>query len=183
VQVKGTAYLARKNQILKTRGEKAWDDFVARLAEEVPFFKKPILQTTGIPHESFLRFQELLIGEFFDGKDEAYWTMGAAAAEWALTEGPYKAFIASKDVRSFVLTFPALWRNYFDTSDVEMSFMPGEIRVQARGLPTWHQYFEFLVMGYFTRALELLGARSIHSQRVRGGPGVPDFCYLFWFNA
>jgi hypothetical protein len=179
VQVKGTAFLARKNQILKTRGEQPWNDFIRRLGEEIPFFTNLILQTTLIPYDSFLRFQERLIETFFDGKDDAYWTMGAAAAEWALTEGPYKAFIASKDVKAFVQTFPALWRNYFTTSDCEMFYAPGEVRVTARGLPCWHQYFEYLVMGYFKRSLEMLGAKSIKWQRLKGGPGVPDFCYRF----
>jgi hypothetical protein len=180
VFVKGTAFLARKNQIFKTRGEDPWNRFIEGLAQRRPFFNRPILQTTNIPVDDFLDFQESMVAEFFRGEDRAYWEIGAAAAQWALTEGPYKQFIESRDVKSFALVFPALWRNYFTVSDCDIKFEAGPpqaVTVHARGLPRWHPYFEYLVMGYFKKSLEMLGARSVDVQALASG--VKDFGYRF----
>jgi hypothetical protein len=182
VYVKGSAFLARKNQIFKLRGEPAWNRFIDELAKKLPFFKQPVLTATNIPVDAFLVFQQAMVDEFFDGEDRAYWEIGASAAQWALTEGPYRACSSSRDIRSFVLNFPALWRAYFTTSDCDVTYAagpPATVTVQAHGLPRWHPYFEYLVMGYFKKSLEMLGAHRVDVRQIAGGPGVKDFCYEF----
>jgi hypothetical protein len=42
--------------------------------------------------------------------------------------------------------------------------------IKAENLPIWHPYFEYLVVGYVKRALDLLGAEQIFVRRVTGGP-------------
>ena len=43
MQVKGTAFLARKALLGEQLGEDVWDAFVAEIGETIPIFANPIL--------------------------------------------------------------------------------------------------------------------------------------------
>jgi hypothetical protein len=178
VQIKGTAFLSKKQQIIRMYDEQRWRAFLAHLVREVPFFDVPVLATTLIPAETFLAFQDHMLAWFFDDDVEAYWGIGARSAEWALgSDGPYGHFIASRDIRGFLARFPALWSTYFTASTVSVSMVGDVIEVRTSGLPVWHGYFEYMVMGYFKRALELLGA-SVTARRLSPAQS-RDFRYQF----
>jgi hypothetical protein len=159
MRIKGTAFLSKKRCVTRIHGEARWDNFIAKLAAEIPFFREPVLATTLIPAETFLAFQDRMLATFFAGDEHAYWEIGARSADWALSEGPYKHYIVSRDIPDFVARFPSLWSTYFTTSEAKTSMSSNVIDVYASGLPRWHGYFEYMVMGYFKRALELQGAR------------------------
>ena len=175
--IKGTAFLSKKHQIVRMKGEAAWNQFMQQLAGKDAFFDQTILATTLIPYRTFLWFQDQMLAWFFDGEIDAYWMIGARSADWALKEGPYKSYLANRDIAGFVARFPNLWSTYFTVSEAKTSMTGNLIEVRAFGLPVWHPYFEYLVMGYFKRGLELLGA-TVEEQRVSPARAL-DFHYRF----
>jgi len=181
MRIKGTALLARKAIIEEAFGKEAWSKLLADMRRTRPFFDEPVTASSLIPVPDFLGIHDEIITRFYRGDTNAYFRLGEQSAEWALTVGPYKSFMTRKDLASFVDSFPALWAAYFhETTSTCAATLNGDvITLDARDLPVWHPYFEFLVAGYMKKGLELLGAR-VAMQRVRGGPdGGKAFRYDF----
>ena len=68
MEVKGVAFLARKQLIINKFGEEKWKQFMNKL--------KTILATTWIPVEKFLKFQDVVTNEFFGGDNTTFWELG-----------------------------------------------------------------------------------------------------------
>ena len=170
MNVKGTAYLARVSYLKQKLGENAWDQFIGEYARQVPRFAESALPTTRIPAQDFLDLNDEIVRRFFEGDDKSYWAMGLASAEWGLRQGPYKNFIDSKNYEQFLATGSALWSAYFDAGvlkswwDAEQHM--GEATIVDVPIP--HVYFEYAVMAYVERALELTGATIRETRRLKG---------------
>jgi hypothetical protein len=180
MNMKGTAFLARKKMIIEKFGQPAWDAFLRGIAAEAPAFAAPVIASTTVPIEQFLVFQEALVNTFFKGNTRAYWDMGAASAQWSLTEGPYRAVLDRRDFKELVTTLPGLWSNYYDEGKLAATLEDGIVHVRFTEIPVWHVSFELMVMGYFQRAFELFSKRKVAVKRVSGGaPGV-EVHYMFY---
>lgn len=176
--IKGTAFLSKKNQIVRAHGEQRWLEFLSGLARELPFFDRPVIAGALIPVQLFLQFQDRMLAWFYDGNLEAYWEIGARSADWALgPTGPYRAFITSRDTAGFAHRFPALWTMYFTESEARTDVKGNVIEVHVSGLPVWHGYFEYMVMGYLKRGFELLGAHA--EVTCLTPPKTRDYAYRF----
>ena len=170
MNVKGTAYLARVSYLKQTLGEPAWEQFIAEYAKKVPRFGENVLPTTRIPAQDFVALNDEIVRRFFDGDDQSYWAMGRASGEWGLRQGPYKNFIDSKNYEQFLATGAALWSAYFDAGTLK-SWWNAEAHLgeaTITGVPIPHVYFEYAVMGYIERALELTGATIRETRRLKG---------------
>lgn len=181
MEIKGTAFLSKRQQIVRMHGEARWDVFLAELKRKHPFFVRLILATTLIPVDTFLAFMDELLAHFFGGDERAYWEMGARSADWALTEGPYQLFGADRDIARFIVGMEQLWSIYFTTSRLRLGFDGRCVDAQATGLPVWHGYFEYMVMGYLQRTFELVGWR-VTVERLTP-PRTRDFRYHFILDA
>jgi hypothetical protein len=181
MRIKGTALLARKSIIEEAFGEDAWRKVMEDVGETHPSLGQPLTATTLYLVPDFLALHDEIIRRFYGGNDEAYMRLGEQSAEWALTQGPYKTFMMRKDVRSFVESFPNLWAAYFhETTSTGTATMTGNIIVlEAKNLPVWHPYFEYLIAGYMKKGLELLRAH-VTMRRIEGGPNAgKGFKYEF----
>jgi hypothetical protein len=54
MNIKGTAYLTRKDTIIKTFGEERWNAFSAKLAAKDKYFSQTIMNITLIPLDKFI---------------------------------------------------------------------------------------------------------------------------------
>lgn len=169
MQIKGTAFLGRKSMISQEFGEEAWEAFMARQAAKEPFWKEPIFPSTLIPYQLFFDFMEDLADEFYEGDRWAFWRFGEASAQWALTEGPYKSFLDTKDVGEFVrAVFPVVWRIYCLEGVLEGRLKGNVAHVRLKDMPVSHIYFEYTVMGWAKRSLELLGVEKVEAKKIKG---------------
>lgn len=78
--VKGTAVLARRDAIVRTFGEKRWEEFVAT---QDPAFRR-VLATDRVDVHKFLQLQEAMLKQFYRNDPNALVTLGEKSAEWAL---------------------------------------------------------------------------------------------------
>lgn len=170
MHVKGTAYLARVSYLEKRLGADTVKRFLADHAAKVPALEGPIVPTTRIPAEAFLDLNDEIVRRFFEGDEHSYWAMGLASAEWGLREGPYKHFIDSKSYEQFLATGPALWSAYYDDGTLRSWWNDADHRgeVEIVDVPIAHVYFEYAVMAYVERALELTGATLEETRCVAG---------------
>ena len=180
MQVKGISFIARKQEVINRFGEDSWIKFKKKISKKLPYFNRNILPITNIPIQAFLDFQDELIKEFFNNDTKMYWTLGEESAEWALTKGPYKSFIRSKNIETFIeQRMPFIWNSYFTEGDMEINLDNEIIHIKVH-TPILHIYFEYLIMGYTKKALELVGAQKVEVKRIKGvSVGDKEIYYQF----
>ena len=170
MDVKGTAFVARKAFLERKFGHERFEAILREQAAIDPLFRGPILATSKIPIEAFLRLNDRLVRELYAGDDRSYFEHGAASAEFALGEGgPYRALVTNRDVASFAASAPRIYRTYFDEGDAAGAVTDAtHVSLELTGIPIRHVYFEYAICGYFGRGLELVSGRSIKTKCVRG---------------
>lgn len=168
MNVKGIIFNTGKTTIISVFGEIRWNAFMARLAEKDKYFSNVIMSITPIPIDKFLLFLDELIKEFFNHDYNQYATFGKVAAKFALSgEGPYKSYMLTKDVKTFVETVaPKFYTTYFDEGMVTARLENNVAHMKLTGLPIKHNYFENLLMAYFQKALKIFGKKVI-AKRVK----------------
>lgn len=180
MKIKGSALLARKEIVMRRFGAEAWAQLVADMAATYPYFRAPLVASSLVPVREFLAFHDQMVARFFSGEGNVYFRLGEESAKWALTKGPYRRFLARKDVGEFVESIPNLSSAYWESpaTTYRASLAGKVVTLEVTGLPEWHPYFEDLVVGYIKSALELVTTAPVHAERVRGGGGT-DYEYRF----
>lgn len=167
MQVKGSFFAARRQFITERFGRKAWDDLVSDMARVDAVFGKPILITSLLSGAPYAAFQEEICRRFFGGDENAYWTIGEAAAQWALTVGPY-AQVARDGYAGLVSRLPLVWSMYFTEGNAQATTLADGLRVRISGNALPHISVELGVMGFVARAVALVGTKVLPARRVVG---------------
>jgi hypothetical protein len=170
MDVKGTAFVARKAYLERKFGAARFDALVRAQAKLDPVFAGPILATSRLPIEAFLRLNDRIVRELYGGDERSYFEAGTASAEFALGEGgPYRMLVTNRDLASFAASAPRIYRTYFDEGDAVGTFDgASKVTLALTGIPIRHVYFELAICGYFRRGLELVSSKSVSMQCVRG---------------
>ena len=170
MDVKGTAFVARKALLERKFGVERFDAVLRAQAKLDPIFARPILATSKIPIDAFLRLNDRIVRDLYAGDDKSYFEAGVASAEFALGEGgPYRALVTNRDIVSFAASAPRIYRTYFDEGEAAGTATDEKhIALTLTGIPIRHVYFEYAICGYFGRGLELVSGRTISSKCVRG---------------
>jgi siroheme synthase (precorrin-2 oxidase/ferrochelatase) len=108
-------------------------------------------------------------------------TFGKAAAQFALSsEGPYKSYLLTKDIKQFVESgLPKLWSTYYDEGKVTTKFENNVVHLKITELQVKHYYFEQLLMGYFQKALKIFGKKNVAKQVRSISSGNDDIYFQF----
>src|SRR5579884_3920648 len=97
MEVKGTAFIARKSMLEREHGPERFERVLRKVAATEPCFRAPILATTRLPVESFIKLNDAIVKELYDGDEHSYFRFGEASAAWALSpSGPYKHLVQNK---------------------------------------------------------------------------------------
>jgi hypothetical protein len=179
MNIKGIIYLTGKTTIIEAFGEERWNSFIPKLAAKDKFFSNTIWAITPIPMDKFILFTDEMVKEFFDNDMMQYVTFGKVAAQFALSsEGPYKSYLLTKDIKQFVASvIPKLWSTYFDEGKATTLLDNNVIHLKITEFQIKHYYFEKLLMGYFQKAIKLFGKKTVAKQ-VRGISSGDDDIYF-----
>lgn len=165
MDVKGTAFLARKTMIEREFGAQRFAAVIREACGRDPSFATAILATSKIPIEAFLRFNEIIVRDLFRGDEQSYFRFGEASAVWALgPDGPYRRLVTDRGVAELAASAPAIYRNYFDHGEARSEMRsPTEVRLCIVGIDAPYRpvYFEYAVMGYFKRGLEMVSGKTV----------------------
>lgn len=170
MRVKGTAYLARLVLLReKLTEEGAVERFVEDYARTNPEFRTHIIPTSQIPAEAFLKFIDHIVAEVYGGDTHSLWELGRRSADWTLKQGPYRSLLELRDIPRFAAMAPVMWSNFFDKGSARSVTEADHIDLWIEDVPAdlRHPYFEFSVVGYFQRGLELLGT-DVQTERIAG---------------
>jgi hypothetical protein len=170
MEVKGVALLARQTMMVEAIGEQAWRDFLAEFARQHPVFARPVMPMTLLPVDAFIRLNDTMLQRFFKGDVQTYWLFGEKSADYALRQGQLKAMFGPGDYKRFLQFTPGIWKGYF-TEGVLEAIAPkgaGYTDLRITGVSTPHVYFEYSVMAFAKRGLEVLGAKNLRYETLKG---------------
>jgi hypothetical protein len=171
MHVKGTAFLARKATLETELGADRVNAVFRRFAAGKAAFPSPVLATSLIPMADFLELNDAIVRELYEGDPMSYWAFGRGSAEWALTEGPYRRVREQKSLDAFADSASSLYRNYFTEGRARSERdANGTIHLYIDGIPPQfhHVYFEYAIVGYFERGLEMVSGGRVRHTRVAG---------------
>ena len=160
-------------------GEERWNSFMTRLAAKDNYFSKMIMSITLIPVDKLIIFFDEMCREFFNNDRMQYSMFGKVGAKNALSsDGPYKSYMLTNDVKQFVESvLPKLWSTYFDEG-VPTTLLENNIaHLKITGLQIKNLYFEYLIMGYFQKALKMFGKKTV-AKRIRSISSGDDDIYF-----
>jgi hypothetical protein len=179
MNVKGTFYVITKTAMIAAFGEERWNSFMAKLAEKDKYFKNVIMSITLIPVGKLIILFDEMCKEFFNNDRMQYSMFGKVGAQYALSpEGPYKSYMLTKDIKQFIESvLPKLWSTYFDEGIPATLFENNVAHLKITGLQIKNLYFEYLIMGYFQKALKMFGKKTV-AKRVRSLSSGDDDIYF-----
>ena len=171
MKVKGLSFLPTKLQIIYEFGEERWDDFFEMFKASHPYFNQGIIATTEIPMEEYISFLDAMLKEFYNGDEKTYWRLGRLNAKFTLSEkGPFHAFVRSKrapkDFISKILH--RVWNMNYTGGSAKNEVEGNIMHAYIFDLPRYHIYFEYVVMGYIEKALEIIGVQVKETIKVKG---------------
>jgi hypothetical protein len=181
MNVKGVFYVVTKASMTTAFGEERWKAFMTKLAEKDKYFSTVIMSITLIPLEKLFVIFDEMCKEFFNNDRMQYEMFGKAGAQYALSpEGPYKSYMLTKDIKQFVeFVMPKLWSTYFDEGIATAQLENNVAHLKITGLQIKNIYFEYLIMGYFQKALRLFGKKTV-AKRLRSiASGDEDIYFQF----
>lgn len=181
MEVKGTAFLARRDLVVRLFGASAWDTLLSDVSALEPVLAEPVLATTRLPMGAFLTFNQAIVDRFYDGDPLANFTLGEESAAWAF-EGPYKSLVQARDLDRFVASAPTVYRNYYDEGEAKADRRGNEIRVSLFGVAPEARSLtlEYGVMGYFRCGVHRVTGQVATMTVKRGfSRGDADVLYLF----
>lgn len=156
MHVKGTAWLARDEAMVKAFGEARWRAFLAKMQPKAPFLAAPVMPISRIPVEPFLALHDALVDEFYGGDPQAYWRFGETSAEWAL-QHQLRGLFAPGEGRRFLSFSSTIYRGYFDVGELAVETTPAHVELVIRGVEPPHVYFEYSIIGFAAGGLRVLG--------------------------
>jgi hypothetical protein len=183
MDVKGTAFLARKMMLVEEVGEDRYSELVSEIAHKEPIFNQPIIATSLIPIRAFVAFNEAVLEKFYGGDPSAYQRFGEKSAEYGLIVGPYKRIRETNSIAVFVESARVIYQGYFTEGRAE-GHLDGDVaELKLHGIHPEHRYLylEYATAGYVRRGIELVGLRSVAMERVRGfssGDDVVHYRYM-----
>jgi len=170
MDVKGTAFLARKVMLIDEIGEDRFNRIVSDFGKKEPIFNQPIHATTLIPIQVFVAFNDALVDELYGGDRRAYMRFGEKSAEYALMIGPYKRIRETNSVSVFVEAARFIYQGYYTAGRAEGSMEGDTADLRLHGVPCEHKhlYLEYASAAYVRRGIELIGMHSVAMTCVRG---------------
>jgi hypothetical protein len=181
MEVKGTAFLARKAYLTQEHGAARFEEVLSTVALRDPVFAEPILATARLPVDGFLRFNDAMVTALYGGDDRSYFKFGQGSAEWSFTVGPYRHLALTRSVDQFAASAPVMLRNFFTAGEARAELVgPDQVDTFLSEIESHHVYFEYALMGFFARGLQMVSGREVTMVVRRGfSRGDPDVHYEF----
>jgi len=158
MRVKGTAYKSRLHLLQGKLGEAGVEEFMEAFRREHPDFPRTVLATTWIDAAQFLSLTDAIVEQVYGGDEQSFWEIGEQSALFTLRNGPYRNLLDSKDSERFAAMAKAMYANFFDVGEARSVYTPECVDLYIEGVPAdlRHLYFEYSIVGYFRRGLELI---------------------------
>jgi hypothetical protein len=164
IKIKGTSVIDALEAVRKREGEQRLGEIIGSLdAASRDVFRRGLLPTNYYSLDAFVAFLEA--GLRLSGDDERILIQrSGAVAERQLT-GLYRVFVKLGSPEFVVRRISVIHQTYFVGTAVQVhALQPGEARIRYLGFGKQHRLMEYVMIGFYQKALEICGARNIQAQ-------------------
>lgn len=177
VRIKGTALLDTVEAARKREGEQRLAQIVQSLLP--PFrhvFENGIVPTSYYSLDAFVAFLEA--GFRLGGDDERILIKRTeAVAERQLT-GLYRVFIKLGSPEFVIRRITTIHQTFFTGVGISVELRHGDARVRYSGFRKQHRLMEYVMFGFYQKALQICGAREARAQMSVPMADDAEFCEL-----
>ena len=161
-EIKGSAIIGTIEQIKKLFGESEYQNLLGLLNEnDKKIFNATILASFWYPLNSFVNLLEADVTYFHNGNRDQL-QKGTEDIVTKQLSGIYKLFVKLGSPEYIVKKIGLINNSYFKGIDLEIiSSSSGNYVGRYYGFDKNHNIFEYIIIGFYKRALEISGAKNI----------------------
>jgi len=162
VTIKGTVILDTIRAVKEREGEAVYAKIVGLLDEDTRrLFQGGIFDPGWYPLDAFVRFLAVDLRETAGGNESVLVARSEVVVERQL-RGVYRVFARLSSAESVIRRLAAIHGTYFQGTTVEFA-TTGSHRATVRyvGFEPQHRLMEYVMTGFYRKALELSGARRV----------------------
>jgi hypothetical protein len=177
VSIKGSAVIDSLSSVRARLGEAGIEQILGLLDPETRgFFREEVMtaqSTAWVPLDRFVEFlkADLIVSD--GGREEALIGRAEATIERQL-RGIYRVFVRLSRPDSIVERIAAVNTTYFQGVGIERHLEEGKATVRHLGFQMNHHLMEYVILGFYQKALQLCGAKAVEAQFTKhirdGGP-------------
>lgn len=165
LHIKGTAVLGTVDAICARAGKEELERILGHLDEQTrEIFQGSISPSSWYSCDAFARFLEADIRETAGGNEEELIRRSEAVIEKQLN-GIYKIFVRLGSPEFVIRRIAAVHSTYFDGVQIIAEMKgPNSATLQYVGFSREHRILEFVIIGFFKKALEICGAKRVEAR-------------------
>jgi hypothetical protein len=146
-------------RMLRSRKDIFWPTYFVK--EDLPYLTQRIKPDGWYPMATFERMGVAILQEIAQGELETVKAFGAASVDWLIEAQPM--LLAKGDPRESIMRFQVLRQSFFDFPALEVlgvSDSDAQLRIAYQMGAVAEEAASYQTLGFFTRLLELSGARN-----------------------
>jgi hypothetical protein len=161
LQIKGSAVADMIRSVKTREGEQGFRALVALVDD--PFralFLGGIFDAAWYPLDAYVAF--LAASLKYSGDDERVLIGRTEAVVEKQLQGLYRVFVRRRAPESIITRIVTIHRTYFNGVSVDFDLpTPGSAIVKYGGFEKHHRLLEYVLTGFYNKALELCGAKNV----------------------
>jgi hypothetical protein len=161
VQIKGSAVFDMIRSVKTREGEEGFRALVSFVDE--PFramFLGGIFDAAWYPLDAYVAFLAATLK--YSGDDEKVLIGRTEAVIEKQLQGIYRVFVRLRSPESIIKRIVTIHRTYFTGASVGFDLpAPGHAIVKYGGFEKHHRLLEYVIIGFYNKALELCGAKQV----------------------
>jgi hypothetical protein len=163
VKIKGSVILDAVTWARQKYGSKKMDQLISLMNTEAKItFRGEITRTAWYPMEVFINYIEVELAELFQGNTKYLVEITGEPVEKQL-RGVYRMLIKLGSPEFLIKRLPVVTDTYFQGIEVKLKIVaPGKATVQYFGFERQHAVIEYVIAGFYKKALEISGAKNVN---------------------
>jgi hypothetical protein len=177
MNVKGSVLLSRRAFVQKHFGHEAWDQVLAALpAEDRAVLCGMLLNVAWFPFKLGERLDATIVRILGKGDEKVFQRIGQVSADENLN-GAHKHFLAAGSPEKFLRQTSEIYKFYYDSGyrTYEPDGPTGAVLTTYEA-DTFSRMDCLTIIGWHTRALEMLGAKDVQMKEETCRANGADFC-------
>lgn len=162
ITIKGVNLSSTLNYNRKMFGDELQNKLIASLSpEDQAILNKTILDAEWYPLDPFVRYLDVLTKDVLKGSGDSLQKGTEAVIEMQFT-GIYKALLMLGSPEAFVERINTITSRYYQGINIKTEML-GKNRFKAtyEGFETKHRFYEYTILGWWKKALEMLGGKNV----------------------
>lgn len=173
-QVKGSTINSKFAFVRAEFGARG-EERLARQLEDRTGEKRPFLDSTWYPFETYVAVLRLIAENHYGGDVRKLAALGVGSARQTFAK-TYRAFLTGDDFLRFLKRMPRLHTQFYSQGRIEVEILPSETEcfIRHRGKDRYDEADLYIAQGFYEGAAELHGLEVVYCEFVLTDEGA-DF--------